>query len=109
MHACVHVCVRAYVCVCTYMCVRMHASACVRVCMHACVHVCMHAYLCVCVFSHKSQGQCVSLHGACALLRTDDMSARLEKEGGGTLSLSHTHTHKHTLTHARAHWLILMC
>ena len=45
-YACVHVCMRAYVCVwCTYACTRggVHVFVCMQMCMRACVCECMRA------------------------------------------------------------------
>jgi hypothetical protein len=48
-YACLHACVRAYVCM--YAC--MHVCMCAYVCMHACMYVCVRMYVrvsvCVCM------------------------------------------------------------
>ena len=48
IQVCVHVCMRACVCMYVYMCACMH-----------CVHVCVHVYVCMCVYVHVCICACV--------------------------------------------------
>ena len=41
MRACIHVCVRTYMCVCVHVCVRAYVCVCVCVCAGVCESMCV--------------------------------------------------------------------